>query len=253
MVAVGVVSVPEWSSWFPSTVMQVWWVSALLGRMSQTILGYVTFLVFKGTSYFGMKYMVLVLSILLLTLWAKRPNSLARDLVHISLSGPLMRWQNSCITHVTGFSTAFASKCLIYLAALAYRALLTAGNCWCRWRNGYWWVLGALMVAIFGMRGGAAGASSWCFIFSTLGGVGLSDGIMIGGMFTLGNFGATLGGSPGDCVAVSDDICCSASHSGSIANSTRKRHRVIVRLRGPRDQSLSAPVETAKVGINSWL
>ena len=53
------------------------------------------------------------------------------------------------------------------------------------------------------MIGGAAGASCWRFLFSALGGVGLSGGIMIGGMFTLGNFGATLGGRPGDCVAVS--------------------------------------------------
>ena len=130
-----------------------------------------------------------------------------------------------------GFSTSFASKCLIYLATLAYGALLTAGGCWRGWRNGYWWVLGALLVAIFDMRGGAAGASCWWFLFSTIGGVGLSGGIIctlffdwfvgcvvmlsrsgvvvIGGMFTLGNFGATLGGRPGDCVAVSDGICCS--------------------------------------------
>ena len=27
--------------------------------------------------------------------------------------------------------------------------------------------------------------------------------VVIGGMFTLGNFGSTLGGRPGDCVAVS--------------------------------------------------
>ena len=56
------------------------------------------------------------------------------------------------------------------------------------------------------MRGSDAGASCWWFLFSTLGGVGLSSGIMIGGMFTLGNFGATLGDRPGDCVAVSDGI-----------------------------------------------
>ena len=105
---------------------------------------------------------------------------------------------------MTGFSTAFASKCLIYLAALAYHALLAAGSCWRGWRNGYWWVLGALLVAIFGMGGGAAGASCWLFLFSTLGGGVLSGGIMIGGMFTLGNFGAILGGRPCDCVAVSD-------------------------------------------------
>ena len=107
---------------------------------------------------------------------------------------------------MTGFSTAFDSKCLIYLAALAYHALLTAGS-FCRgWWNEYRWVLGALLVAIFGMGGGAAGASCWWFLFSTLGGVGLSVGIMIGCMFTLGNFGATLGDRPGDCVAVSDGI-----------------------------------------------
>ena len=64
----------------------------------------------------------------------------------------------------------------------------------------------ALLVANFGMRGGAAGASCWWFLFSTLGGVGLSGGIMIGGIFTLGNFGVTLGGRPDDCVAVSDGI-----------------------------------------------
>ena len=107
-------------------------------------------------------------SILLLTPWAKRPNSLARDLVHISLSSQLMRWQNSCNTPVTGFRTEFSSKILIYLGALAYRTLLTTGCCWRGWRNGYWWVLGALLVAIFGMRGGAAGASCWWFLFSTL-------------------------------------------------------------------------------------
>ena len=60
-----------------------------------------------------------------------------------------------------------------------------------------------------GKRGGADGASCWWFIFSTFGGVGLSGGIMIRGMFTLGNFGATLGDRPGGCVAVSDGICCS--------------------------------------------
>ena len=56
------------------------------------------------------------------------------------------------------------------------------------------------------MRGGAAGTSCWWFLFSALGGVGLSGGIMIGGMFILGNFGATLGDRPGDCVDVSDGM-----------------------------------------------
>ena len=92
---------------------------------------YVTLLVLNGTSSFGMKYIVSVPSICLLTPWAKRPNFLAKYLVHISLSGILMRWQNSCITPVIGFRTEFASKLYIYLAALSYRALLTAGCC-CR-------------------------------------------------------------------------------------------------------------------------
>ena len=109
--------------------------------------------------------------------------------------------------------------------------LLTASSCWRGWRNGYRWVLGALLVSIFGMRGGAAGASCWWFLFSTLGGVGLSGRIIctlfpdwfggcgvtlsrsvvvvIGGMFTLGNFGATLGGRPGDYVAITYGIGCS--------------------------------------------
>ena len=115
--------------------------------------------------------------------------------------------------------------------ALAYHALLSAGSFWCGWRNGYRWLFGALLVAIFGMGGGAAGASCWWFLFPNLGGVGLSGGIIctifsdwfggcgvtlsrsgvvvIGGMFTLGNFGATLGDRPGDCVTVSDGIYCS--------------------------------------------
>ena len=74
MVAVGVVSVTAQSSKFLPTVMRVRWVSALLGRMSQTIFGYVTFLVLNGTSSFGMKYTALVPSIRLLTPWDKRPN-----------------------------------------------------------------------------------------------------------------------------------------------------------------------------------
>ena len=69
------------------------------------------------------------------------------------------------------------------------------------------------------------------FFFCTLGGVGLSGGIIctlfsdwfggcvvmlsrsgvvfIGGMFTLVNFGATLGGRSGDWVVVSVGTCCS--------------------------------------------
>ena len=89
-----------------------------------------------------------------------------------------MRWINSCNTPVTGFRTAFASKFLIYLAALAYRALLTAGCCWRGWRNEYRWVLGALLGGIFGLRGSAFGTSFWWFLFSTLGGVGVSGGII---------------------------------------------------------------------------
>ena len=74
------------------------------------------------------------------------------------------------------------------------------------------------------MRGSDFGVSCWRVIFSTFGGVGVSGGIIctllsdwfggcgvklsrsgvavMGGISTLGNFGDTLGGRPGDCVAV---------------------------------------------------
>ena len=89
------------------------------------------FLVLNGTSSFRMKYIVLVPSICLLNPWAKRPNSLDNKIFHTSLSGPLMRWQNSRSTPVSRFRTGFDSKLYIYLAALAYRPLLTA-SCCCR-------------------------------------------------------------------------------------------------------------------------
>ena len=78
------------------------------------------------------------------------------------------------------------------------------------------------MGGFFGLRGSAFGASCWRFLFSALGGVGVSGGVVcsmlsewfgggglmlswsgvavMGGIFTLGNFGATLGGGPGGCV-----------------------------------------------------
>ena len=158
--------------------MRVRWVSALLGRMLQTIFGYVTFLVVNGTSSFGIKYIVLVPSIRLLTTWAKRPNSLANDFVYISLFSPLMRWKNSRSTPVSEFITAFDSKLYICLAALAYRALLTAGCCCCRWQNGYLWLFGAMIGGVIGLRGSAFVASCWWFLCSTLGGVGVSVGIV---------------------------------------------------------------------------
>ena len=148
--------------------MRVRWVYALLGQISQTTLRYVNFFVLKVTSSFGMKYIVLVPYIILLTPWAKRPNLLAIYFFHISLSSPLMRWQNSCNTPVTGFRTEFSSKILIYLGALVYRALLTDGCCWRGWWNRYWWVLGALLGGIFGLRGSAFGASCWWFLFQPL-------------------------------------------------------------------------------------
>ena len=126
---------------------------------------------------------------------------------------------------MSGFSTAFAFKLYIFLTVLAYRAQLTA-RCCCRgWQNGYQWVLGALLGGIFGLRGSAFGASCWWLLFSTLGGVGVYGGIIftllsdwfggggvklsrsgvavIGGIFTLGTFGATLGGETGGCFVAS--------------------------------------------------
>ena len=220
--------------------MRVRWVSALLGRMSQKCFGYVTFLVLNGTSSFGMKYIVLVPSIRFLTPWAKRPNSLVKYLVRISLSRPLMMWRNSWSTPVSGFRTAFTSKLFICLAALAYCALITAG-CWChQWRNGYRWVFGALLGGVLGLRDNAIVASCWWFLCSALGGVGVSGGILctllsdwfggggvilsrsgavavmggtfgvtvMGGIVTLGNNGATLGGATGSCFDASVGTCC---------------------------------------------
>ena len=70
------------------------------------------------------------------------------------------------------------------------------------------------------MRGSAFGASCWLFLFSTLGGAGVSGGIVctmfsdwfgvavMGGIFTLGTFGATLGGETGRCFDDSVGSCC---------------------------------------------
>ena len=81
------------------------------------------------------------------------------------------------------------------------------------------------------MRDIAFDASCWRFLCSTLGGVGVSSGIacnlfsdwfggggvmlsrsgvaMMGGIFTLGNFGATLGGETGICIYASvGTYCC---------------------------------------------
>ena len=188
-----------------------------------------SFLVLNGTSSFGIKYIVLVPSIRLLTPWDKRPNSLANDFFRIPLSVPLMRWRNSWSTPVIGLRTAFASKLYICLASLAYRALITSGCCCLRWRNGYRWLFGAMIGGVIGLRGSAPVASFWQFLRFTLVGVGVSGGIictllsdwlggggvilsrsgvtaLMGGTFgvtvmcgivTLGNYGATLGGETG--------------------------------------------------------
>ena len=60
VVAVVVVSVTVYHGKSPPTVIRFRWVSSLLGRMSQTIFIYVTFLVLNGTSSFGIKYTVLL-------------------------------------------------------------------------------------------------------------------------------------------------------------------------------------------------
>ena len=84
---------------------------------------------------------------------------------------------------------------------------------------------------MFGLRGSAVVASCWQFLFSALVGVGASGGIIctllsdwfggcglklsrsgvavMGGIFTLGKFGATLGGGPDGCVDHSvGTFCC---------------------------------------------
>ena len=86
------------------------------------------------------------------------------------------------------------------------------------------------MGGIFGFRGSAVGASCWRFLCSSLGGVGVSGGIVctlfsylyggggvmlswpgvavMGGIFTIGTFGATLGGEKGSCFDASVGTCC---------------------------------------------
>ena len=189
----------------------------------------VNFLVLNDTSSFGMKYIVLVQSIRLLAPWAKRPNSLAKYLVHISFSSPLIRCRNSWSTHVSVCRTAFASKLYICLAALAYRSLLISGCCCRRWWNGYQWLVAALLGGVIGLREIVFVASCWQFLCSTLGCAGVSGGIactllsdwcgrggvmlswscvaavmggifgvsVMGGIVTLGNYGATLCGETG--------------------------------------------------------
>ena len=100
----------EHSCEFPPTVICVRWGSVLVGRMSHTVFGDVTFFVANGTSSFGIKYIVLVPSIRFRTPWDKRPNSLASDFVQISLSGPWIMWQYSWSTTVSGLRTVLASK-----------------------------------------------------------------------------------------------------------------------------------------------
>ena len=80
------------------------------------------------------------------------------------------------------------------------------------------------------MRGSVFGASCWRFLFSAFGGVGVSGRIictlfsawfggcgvelsqsgvaMMGGIFTVGNFGAILGGDTGGCFVASVGTCC---------------------------------------------
>ena len=130
------------------------------------------------------------------------------------------------------FILLHGSKLYICLVELAYCALLTAGCCCCRWWNGYLWLFGAIIGGVIGLIGSAFVASCWRFLSSTLGGVGVSGGIVctllsdclggggvmlsrsgvasvmgytfdvtvMGGIFTLGNGGAALGVETCSCL-----------------------------------------------------
>ena len=134
---------------------------------------------------------------------------------------------------MSGLRNALASKLYIWLAALAYRALITASCCCRRWRNGYWWLFGAIIGGVIGLRGDVFVAFCWRFLCFTLRGVDVSGviictllydwlgggGVMLSqlgvtalmsgtvgctvmcGIVTLGkkNDGATLGGEIGSC------------------------------------------------------
>ena len=85
---------------------------------------------------------------------------------------------------------------------------------WYLWHErGRCWYL--LLVFFFTLGGVGLSGGIICTIFSDwFGGCGVTLSrygvVVIGGMFTLGNFGATIGGMPGDCVSVSDGICATA-------------------------------------------
>ena len=87
-VAVGVLRGPSKVRLFPPTVRRERCFSAFSGLMSQFIFPYVHLLLF-GTSDLVMNTMVFVPLVSLIP-WASWPSSLAKERIHMSLSGPFM-------------------------------------------------------------------------------------------------------------------------------------------------------------------
>ena len=111
---------------------------------------------------------------------------------------------------MSGLRTALASKLFRWLAALEYRALITAGFLCRKWRYGYRWIYGAMICGGICLRGGTFVASCWRFRCFILGGVGVYGGIIrtllsdwFGGggvMISCSGVAALMGGALGTTV-----------------------------------------------------
>ena len=89
-----------------------------------------TFLVAKGTSFLGTKNIVFVPAMRLPIPWANLPNSLAKDVSHVFLSGPCIKCRYSSGRPVNGLMTALAmfSVWSRKVAAAAYRDRVPLGK-----------------------------------------------------------------------------------------------------------------------------
>ena len=92
----------------PPTVTWTQFTLALVGLMEATIRAYVTLRPW-GMADFDTKKMVLVtVGMRVTTPWARRPKSLVRALIQVSLLGPQMRCQYSSAWPLVGLMTTLA-------------------------------------------------------------------------------------------------------------------------------------------------
>ena len=112
---------PLYTNLSPPTVIRTLFVSTLFGQTVATSRRYMTLRPF-GIFVGWMKNMVSLPRMRLPTPWANLPKSLARDVIHISLSGPLDRAPYSREVPVASSMTAFASNslCTMWVVAAIY-------------------------------------------------------------------------------------------------------------------------------------